>query len=160
MPSRSKSKRITGASNVIPLGVGGRDILLDTGPLVAALDAGDQWHSACVEIWPDVIHRCVTSEAVVTEACHLMLRGTKYAHLPLDFLNRAEIPILGLEAGGHLRAAALMSRYADLPMDYADASIVALSEALRIDTVFTTDRRGFRAYDSPGASAFTLLPNA
>lgn len=137
-----------------------RNILLDTGPLVAALDASDQWHAQCVETWPEVIHRCVTTEAVVTEACHLLLRGSGHGHLPLDFLLRAEIPILGLEGGGHLRAAALMGRYVKLPMDYADASLVALSEALRIGTVFTTDRRGFQAYRRASGGGFTLLPES
>jgi predicted nucleic acid-binding protein len=137
-----------------------RDVLLDTGPLVAALDASDQWHAGCVDAWPSLIHRCVTTEAVVTEACHLVLRGGGSAQLPLDFLLRADIPILGLEGGGHLRAAALMGRYVKLPMDYADASLVALAEALRIGAVFTIDRRGFRAYRRTTGAAFTLLPDA
>jgi predicted nucleic acid-binding protein len=135
----------------------GRDVLLDTGPLVAALDARDQWHARCVAVWPTVIHRCVTTEAVVTEACHLVLRGGGRAHLPLDFLLRAQIPILGIESGGHLRAAGLMDRYTDLPMDYADASLVALGEALRITAVFTIDQRGFGAYRRSGGGAFTLV---
>jgi len=131
--------------------------LLDTGPLVAVLDSRDQWHARCLAVWPKVIHRCVTSEAVVTEACHLVFRGGGRAHLPLDFLLRAQIPIVGLEGGGHLRAAALMGRYADIPMDYADASLVALSEALRVAEVFTIDQRGFAAYRKADGGAFTLL---
>ncbi|MFN2564378.1 MAG: type II toxin-antitoxin system VapC family toxin [Gemmatimonadaceae bacterium] len=135
-----------------------RDVLLDTGPLVAVLDARDQWHARCAAAWPAAITRCLTTEAVVTEACHLVLRGGGPAHAPLDFLLAAGIPILGLEAGGHRRAASLMSRYAALPMDFADASLVALGEAMRIATVFTTDRRGFSAYRPPRGERFTLLP--
>lgn len=135
-----------------------RDILLDTGPLVAALDARDQWHARCVAAWPAAIARCLTTEAVVTEACHLVLRGRGTAHAPLDFLVAAGIPILGLETGGHRRAAALMARYAGLPMDFADATLVALAEAMHISTVFTTDRRGFATYRPPRGERFTLLP--
>ena len=43
-------------------------------------------------------------------------------------------------------AAALMERYRDVPMDYADATLVALAEELDADTVFTLDRRGFSTY--------------
>jgi hypothetical protein len=35
---------------------------------------------------------------------------------------------------------------------------VALAEALRIGTVFTTDRRGFETYRRATGGAFTLLP--
>lgn len=135
-----------------------RDVLLDTGPLVSVLDARDQWHARCLAVWPDVVHRCVTSDAVVTEACHLVLRGGAPAGLPLDFLLAADIPIVPLPAGAHRRARALMSRYASVPMDYADATLVALAEALAIRTVFTTDRRGFAAYRVARRQPFHLLP--
>ena len=135
-----------------------RDLLLDTGPLVAVLDARDQWHARCVAVWPQVIHRCLTMEAVVAEACHLVLRGAGPAHAPLDFLLSAGVPIVGLETAGHRRAASLMGQYAAVPMDFADASLVALGEALGITSVFTTDRRGFSAYRPPRGKRFALLP--
>ena len=53
-----------------------------------------------------------------------------------------------------------MTRFAALPMDYADATLVALAEALQIETVFTFDRRGFRMYRPPHGKSFTLLPSA
>lgn len=135
-----------------------RNVLLDTGPLVAVLDRRDQWHERCVEVWPQVIDRCVTTEAVVTEACHLVLRGGAAASAPLLFLMRAGIPVLSLPTGGQNRAATLMDRFAELPMDYADATLVALGEALEIATVFTIDRRGFTTYRLPRGKRFALLP--
>jgi uncharacterized protein len=135
-----------------------RDVLLDTGPLVAALDPGDQWHERCVAVWPEIIDRCLTTEAVVTESCHLALRGSGQAQLPLDFLLRAAIPIVGIETGGQRRAASLMVRYANLPMDYADATLVVLAEGLGVGTVFTTDRRGFSTYAPPRGKKFSVIP--
>jgi hypothetical protein len=135
-----------------------RDVLLDTGPLVAVLDARDQWHARCVEEWPLLIDRCLTVEAVVTEACHLVLRGGGPASKPLEFLLAAEIPIVGLETRGHRRASSLMNQYAKLPMDFADACLVAGAEAFHISRVFTTDRRGFRTYRPPLGKHFTLFP--
>ena len=134
-----------------------RDILLDTAPLVAVLDAADQWHEACVGVWHEVADRCVTTEAVVTEASHLVARGNGPAHLPLDLLIANHVPILSLERGGHEHAIRLLRRYADVPMDYADATLVVVAEALRSDTVFTLDRRGFRTYRR-GRGAFSLVP--
>ena len=135
-----------------------RDVLLDTGPIVATLDRTDQWHARCAAALETVLDRCVTTEAVVTEACHLLQRGGAAAALPLEFLLAAQIPILGLEPGLHRHAARLMDRYADVPMDYADATLVALSDALDLSTVITTDRRGFGAYRKSRGKSFELLP--
>ena len=51
-----------------------------------------------------------------------------------------------------------MVRYADLPMDYADASLVAVGVALKLDKVFTTDRRGFATYQLAPRRRFEMLP--
>lgn len=135
-----------------------RDVLPDTGPLVAMLGRRDPWHTECAGQLPGVIGRCLTVEAVVTEACHVVGRGGGPAHAPLDLLLAAGIPIVGLETRGQRRVSALMRQYRRTPMDFADACLVALSEALLITTAFTTDRRGFRAYRPPRGKRFTLLP--
>jgi uncharacterized protein len=54
-------------------------------------------------------------------------------------------------------AAALMERYADTPMDFADATLVLLAEAIEVYEVFTLDRRGFSAYRARGRNAFHLV---
>jgi hypothetical protein len=135
-----------------------RDVLLDTGPLVAVLDPRDQWHDHCVGAWPALADRCVTTEAVVAEASHLMLRGRGRAYAPLDFLLEARIPIVALDVPGHRRAVRLMQRYQDLPMDYGDASLVVSAEALDVLAIFTLDRRGFSTYASPRGARYTVLP--
>ncbi len=52
----------------------------------------------------------------------------------------------------------LMTRYTDLPMDFADATVVELAERLGADTVFTLDERDFRAYRPQHVPHFRLLP--
>jgi predicted nucleic acid-binding protein len=136
-----------------------RDVLLDAGPLVAALDRRDQWHTRCLETWPQLLDRCLTTEAVVAEASHLILRGRGRASAPLEFLLEAEIPIVTLDVASHARAIRLMRRYEDLPMDYGDATLVATAEALGVTEVFTTDRRGFATYAPPRGSKFLVHPD-
>ena len=136
-----------------------RDILLDTGPLVAVLDSADQGHQQCVDLWNDIADRCLTTEAVVTEATHLVGRAGP-ASLPLELLLAARIPIVSLEHAGHEHAVRLMRRYAKLPMDYADATLVVVADALRLKQAFTLDRKRFRAYRTATGSAFVLLPDA
>jgi hypothetical protein len=135
-----------------------RDVLLDTGPVVALLDRRDPWHAICLEQWNAEGHRCLTTDAVVTEATHLVARGGGPGHVPLDFLLSAKVPIVALERPGHEHAAKLMRRYHDVPMDYADATLVVVADAIMARQVFTLDRRGFRTYRRRDGRAFELMP--
>src|SRR5688572_11681541 len=134
-----------------------RDILLDTGPLVAVLNRADQGHRACVDLWHEIADRCITTEAVLTEATHLVGRAGP-ASLPLELLLAARIPVASLERAGHEHAVSLMRKYESLPMDYADATLAVVADALKIETVFTLDRKGFKTYRRAHGSTFTLLP--
>lgn len=95
---------------------------------------------------------------MLTEATHLVGRAGP-ASLPLELLLAARIPIVSLEHAGHEHAVSLMRRYAKLPMDYPDASLVVVADALRLKTVFTLDRKGFRTNRAGTGSAFALLPD-
>jgi hypothetical protein len=134
-----------------------RDIVLDTGPLVAVLDQGDPHHRACVDLWHDVAERCITTDAVVTEATHLVGRAGA-ASLPLELLLAARIPVVSLEHEAREHAVRLMRRYGTLPMDYADATLVIIADMIRSSTVFTLDKRGFQTYRRGTGEAFTLIP--
>lgn len=123
-----------------------RDVVLDTGPIVAAFDPRDQWHGSAVAAWPALIDRCVTTEAVVVEASHLILRGGGTAYAALEFVLEAGIPIVGLDVVSQRRAVSFMRRCEKVPMDYADATLAVVAEALGATSVFTFDRRGFAAY--------------
>jgi predicted nucleic acid-binding protein len=43
-------------------------------------------------------------------------------------------------------AVALIARYADTPMDFADATLVVLAERLHCPEILTLDERGFRTF--------------
>jgi hypothetical protein len=51
-----------------------------------------------------------------------------------------------------------MANYADLPMDYADATLVALAEELDTDAVLTTGRRDFEVYRIGERRRFRIFP--
>lgn len=76
---------------------------------------------------------------------------------------RGLLPIGGRALGpGNQRVTSqardLVSQYSDLPMDYADATLVVLAEELGTNLVFTTDRRDFRVYRIRGRRRFEILP--
>ena len=133
-------------------------MLLDTGPIVATLDVRDQWHETCAGVVARYADRCVTSEAVVTEACYLAGRRGRSGAVAIDFLVDLGVPILSVETGVLRTCARLTDRYAAIPMDFADATLVAMAEALGIERVVTIDRRGFAAYRTFDGAGFRTLP--
>ena len=51
------------------------DAIIDTGPLVGALDRDDQWHAWATKEFAGIRQPALTCDAVISEACFL-LRGT------------------------------------------------------------------------------------
>ncbi len=136
----------------------GRDVLLDAGPLIAYLDGRDQWHAEAVGAWPRLVGRFVTTEAVVVEATHIIARRRGDHAIVLEYLLRAEVPVLAAHMPLHAACVHLMRRYADTPMDYADATLVALAERLDLTRVFTTDRKGFGTYRGARGVPLEMIP--
>jgi predicted nucleic acid-binding protein len=135
-----------------------RSWLLDTGPLVAYLDAGDASHaavSACLEAFSG---RLFTTSAVITEAMHFVSPSPGGPALLVEFLTAGDIAVIDFSQPSELQdAVSLMEKYSDTPMDYADATLVLLAERLRVLEIVTLDRRGFSAYRTRRGEAFTLV---
>ena len=56
-----------------------------------------------------------------------------------------------------LVAANLKATYADTPMDFADATLVQLADAVGVIDILTLDRRGFSTYRTAKGKAFRLV---
>jgi predicted nucleic acid-binding protein len=132
--------------------------MLDAGPMIAVLDERDQWHGRAVASWPAMARRCVTVEAAVVEAAHMLAKRRTDQAVVLEFLIGHQIPIMAPHLLLHEACIHLIRTYADAPMDYADASLVALAGRLRIHRVFTFDRRGFSSYRATHGRPFEVIP--
>ena len=131
--------------------------LLDTGPLVAYLDASDRQHAAIAPTLDAFRGQLVTTGAVITEAMFLLADTPNGPRSLADFIGSSDTLVYDLAQPPELEAAAsLMERYNDTPMDYADATLVLLADALRLNTVLTLDRRGFTTYRTASRKAFKL----
>ena len=137
---------------------GAGELLLDTGPLVALLHRGDRDHGRCVKILETFRGTLLTTEAVLTESMYLLGRIRGGPAACLEFCTRGGATLVPQSRDSLLRCQALMSRYHDLPMDFADATLVALAEEVGTRHVFTLDRRGFRTYRIGRRERFVLLP--
>ncbi len=132
--------------------------LLDTGPIVAFLDDADAAHRVVVRAFERFAGRFVTTDAVIVEAMHLVSRSPAGPGLLIDFLFSSQTVIQSsMSAEDLLQAGELMTKYADVPMDFADATLVLLATRRRITAVCTLDRRGFRTYRSGNRKAFDLV---
>jgi len=133
---------------------------VDTGPLVALCDRQDPAFTPCQEVLRQTPFqvRLTTTLAAVTEAMYLLddVRGGQDTLFAL--LLKSRIALDELPASSLPRLRELMARYADLPMDFADATVVELAERMGADTVFTLDERDFRVYRPQHVPHFRLLP--
>ena len=112
-------------------------LLVDTGPLVALLNPRDPHHAWAVEAL-HVRATLLTCEAVISEACFLMSRARSGSARVLELIDTA--PIKSVPLAGELDALRrLMTRYAAVPMSFADACLVRLAELTPRAVVFTLD---------------------
>jgi predicted nucleic acid-binding protein len=114
-------------------------ILVDTGPLIAYLDRGDQHHAWAKSCFARFREPLLTCEAVVAEALFLLRRGGISPDPLLQLVTRGlVIPEFRLhdEADTIMK---LMQRYRNVPMSLANACLVRMSEIHERSTVFTLD---------------------
>jgi predicted nucleic acid-binding protein len=135
-----------------------KTFLIDTGPLVAYLDSGDPAHAQVVPHLDHFTGSLATTSAVITEAMHFVSADPAGARLLAEFVGASGLEIYDLCRPPELDAAvALMEKYADTPMDFADATLVLLAEALDLRDILTLDRRGFSAFRTRPGKAFRLV---
>ena len=134
------------------------NLLLDTGAFVALVDRSERRHADCVAVLENWDGRIVTTEAVVTET--LYLAGPPWAAQKqcMEFLLRGAFVMVPASHTTLLRVSALMEKFRDVPMDYADATLVALGEEIGSNAVFTLDARGFSTYRLNQRKAFQMFP--
>ncbi|RBQ14767.1 VapC toxin family PIN domain ribonuclease [Spongiactinospora rosea] len=135
-------------------------IIVDTGPLVAALDADDKHHRRCTEFLETVPGPLLVPVAVVVEVCQLVekYRGSRAEAAFLTSLSNGDPRLVMPSKGDLARAAELVGRYEDLPLGAVDAMVIATAERLGVDAVATLDHRHFSVVRPSHVRAFRLLP--
>lgn len=133
-----------------------RHVIIDTGPLVAALARRDGWHAWAVDRWREIEPPFETCEAVLTEAAFLLRDVPGGADALLALVDEGIVEVR-FELGDECRAVrSLLARYADQPMSLADACLVRLSE-IRVDSKILTLDADFRRYRRLGRKVIPLI---
>jgi len=133
-------------------------VIMDTGPWVALVDRSESRHKECVDWLKQFRGEIYSSEAVLTEVLYLLNFSFSAQSAALDFvLNRAVI-LVPSSVESLLAVRNLMEKYQNLPMDFADGSLVCIAQDLGIYDAVTFDKRHFGLY-RVGKKPFSLMPS-
>jgi len=133
------------------------ELLLDTGALVSLLDRRQTFHAQCRDLYREADGPLVTTEAVLTESTYLLSGVSGGVTACLEFVLRGGAVVVPSTDVSLERCKKLIDKYSDLPMDFADATLVVLAEELNTDLVFTLDQ-DFGVYRIRGRKPFRILP--
>ena len=133
------------------------ELLLDTGALVGLLDRSQSIHKGCVDFYSTWTGHVVTTEAVITEAMHLFSSVHNGSVTCLDFILEGGAVLVPSTEVSLKRCRTLLEKYRDLPIDFADSTLIVLAEELNTDLIFTFDS-DFRVYRIRGRKHFQIVP--
>ena len=133
--------------------------LTDAGPLVALIDADEADHEVCRAALGQLDLPLLTTWPAFTEAMYLLSRagGSAGREALWRLVLSDRLRVLDLSRSAVERSAELMATYADLPMDLADATLVAVAEERGTRRVFTLDS-DFQVYRLHGRQRFDVVP--
>jgi len=112
--------------------------LVDSGPLIALFDRDDAYHGSVKSFMKTTPLKLTTTWPVLTEVCALLPRLAAFDFM--DFACRGGVDVDDLDVTDLSSIVALSRKYVDLPLDFADASLVVLAIKRNVDVIVSLDR--------------------
>lgn len=134
-------------------------LVADTSVVYAALNPRERHHQRSAELMLSGVF-VVLPAPVITETTMLahLRRNTGAVEAVLRSALDKTVAVVNLERFDYARALDLVRKYADLPLSFVDAAVVAIAERLNEDTIATLDRRHFSVVRPAHVDAFNLVP--
>jgi predicted nucleic acid-binding protein len=129
--------------------------IMDSGPLVAWFSKRDSHHEWATRVIDDLPVGAFVCEAVLAEVCHLVAKDSVPGATVLKLVEQNDLLLVSL-VGEISPIRALMERYKDAPMDFADACVVRMAELNPGTPVCTTDSH-FRFYRKSSGEIIALV---
>ena len=123
------------------------------------MNGRDNDHAVCVDVLKSLRRPLLTTWMPVTEAMYLLDISVAAQGALLEIVERGVLKVISLGAEDLPSIRALINKYSDQPMDFADASLVHVANRERLHEIFTLDRRDFGVYRLKQNRSFTILPN-
>ena len=124
-------------------------VLIDAGPLIALFDASEKHHGPVLTFLKKRRYRFISTLAVFTEVSHMLDFSTKAQRDFYEWVMCKGVIISDINQNDMFRIVELTGKYADLPMDFADATLVITSEKTGIREIISLDK-DFDIYRLPG----------
>ena len=133
-------------------------VLADTGAILAILDRDDGWHRRCVDALECIPLPFLTSEAVLTELFHLTGDSSNEVERAWKFVRSGSLILTPITVADLPSLHALMSRYADRPMDFRGATLIHLAQRESLLLSLTIDQDDFETHRIGGPRRFRICP--
>ncbi|GHV86107.1 pilus biogenesis protein [Spirochaetia bacterium] len=124
-------------------------VLIDAGPLIALFDRDDKYHSRIIQFISSGQYCFVSTLAVLTEVTHMLDFSVNAQINFLQWVMNRGILLEEISQSDIGRIIELTKKYADRPMDFADATLIIAAEKTSIKTIISIDA-DFDIYRLPG----------
>lgn len=128
-------------------------IAVDSGPLVALFDKDDRYHSAALRFVKNLKAELASNLAVVREVFYLLDFNLQVQKDFLKWLSDGALTLCEVTSDDFSRIDELFEKYANLKIDFTDATLIALCERLGIREIATVDK-DFSIYRLKGKKTF------
>ena len=131
--------------------------LVDTCAFIAFIDRNERWHAQVKQAFSAAPLPLVTTQAVLTETFYFAerIRGTEAIW---SMVLNGSIAIAPIEQTEMRALHTLMTRYADRPMDFADATLMHVAARENIASILTIDHDDYETYRFGRNRKFRILP--
>ena len=113
--------------------------LIDSGPLIALFDKDDKYYESIKTFLKTYEGVLFTSWAVITEVLHMLNFNVEVQIDFLKWIQRGGVDVVELSQSNISRIIDLSEKYSDVPMDFADATLIIISELKNIDEIISID---------------------
>jgi predicted nucleic acid-binding protein len=124
-------------------------VLVDSGPLIALFDRDDSYHERIKAFIREIPYRFVTTLAVLTEVSHMLDFSVNAQIDFFEWVMCKGVSLEQIEQNDIARVISLTKKYSDLPMDFADATLVIAAEKTGLHSIISIDS-DFDIYRLPG----------
>ena len=116
-----------------------KSTLIDAGPIIALFNRKDKYHKKIIDFLKRYKGRLITTWPVVTEVTHMLDFSVDAQIAFLEWIRRGGVEVYEIKVEGIERIIEITNKYRDVPMDFADASLIIASEGLGIREIITID---------------------
>lgn len=112
---------------------------IDSGPLLALFDASDKYHATAMEFVKSYNGQLYSTNAVITEVMYLLSFSVKAQVDFLQWVVDGGLEVVEIQVEDLAKIIDMTKKYSDLPMDFADASLIAICEKRKIKDIASVD---------------------